>query len=445
LAGVRHTFSVAIADDASAVAAGEVLPSHWNAEHTLSDVPSQTSLDVVSNALSNEISNRTSADNVLSNRISALSLNALANLSIVTPVDGNALMYNSATGEWHNSTPPAGAGGSVTSTEASAISAQAASALSQALSVLSVTDAALSARADSIANAVSIVSNAASNALSVANAASQAASVVSTAASNALSVANAASQAASVVSNALSNEISNRASAINALTLNALSQMSIVTPVDGNALMYNSATGEWHNSTPPAGAGGSVTSTELSAVSAQAASAISQLNSIVSQLNSAFSVATNRHQRHVYGNTGASVTISAATLTNLPSMSVSCAAGGVYEVNGWVAYEALTSGGFLFGVSLPALGQLGANFRAEMTSAIGGIHSAQFIAMSAVAAGQTAITSVSIPVLNSRRVTRFEGMIHASAAGTAHFMMRASVAASGLLIKGAFLHAYRID
>jgi hypothetical protein len=35
-------------------------------------------------------------------------------------------------------------------------------------------------------------------------------------------------------------------------------------------------------------------------------------------------------------------------------------------------------------------------------------------------------------------------MIQASIAGTAHFMARGSVAGSGMLIKGAYLHAYRI-
>jgi hypothetical protein len=115
-------------------------------------------VSVVSNALSNEISNRVSADNVLSNRISALSLNALANLSIVTPVDGNALMYNSATGEWHNSTPPAGGGGSVTSTEVSAGDASVANLVSILSQATSVAEAALSVRVNSVANAVSIVS-----------------------------------------------------------------------------------------------------------------------------------------------------------------------------------------------------------------------------------------------------------------------------------------------
>ena len=103
MAGVKHTFSVNIPDDASAQAAGEVLPSHWNADHTLSGVADQTSLDALSNALS-VLSNTNSAEHAaLSQRIDL-----------------------------------GGGTNSVTSNELSAVSAQAASALSQALSVLSV-------------------------------------------------------------------------------------------------------------------------------------------------------------------------------------------------------------------------------------------------------------------------------------------------------------------
>ena len=51
MAGVKHTYSTSIADDASAVAAGMILPSHWNAEHTLSGVAEQSALDVTSAAV----------------------------------------------------------------------------------------------------------------------------------------------------------------------------------------------------------------------------------------------------------------------------------------------------------------------------------------------------------------------------------------------------------
>lgn len=142
---------------------------------------------IVSNQLSvvsSLVSNLTSAQNAISNFLSGLSGRSVGDISTkglqsIINALSNRISANSGTG----------GSGSVTSNEASAISAQAASAINV------------------VSNAVSIVSVAAANALSVANAASNAASIVSTAAVIALSVANAASNAASVVSNALSAHI----------------------------------------------------------------------------------------------------------------------------------------------------------------------------------------------------------------------------------------------
>lgn len=231
-------------------------------------------------------------------------------------------------------TEPTGA--SVTSTELSAVSAAAASAISivsQAVSIVSNAASNALSVANAASNAASVVSTAASNALSVANAASNAASivsqalssqaaglsvridtqsqaisVVSNAASNALSVANAASNAASIVSQALSNEISNRTSADNVLSnaisavsqqlslqvsamSQALSTQSIGehagvslsgTPTSLQALAWRSVSAQWINASVGGGGAGSVTSNELSAVSAAAASAISIVSNAVS-------------------------------------------------------------------------------------------------------------------------------------------------------------------
>lgn len=45
---VTHTFVDAIPDDPAAAAAGKVLPSHWNADHTLADIADQTALGNIS-------------------------------------------------------------------------------------------------------------------------------------------------------------------------------------------------------------------------------------------------------------------------------------------------------------------------------------------------------------------------------------------------------------
>jgi len=364
------------------------------AASALSDA--RSALSVVDAGLSARID---SVHSVLSQRLSALVLDSIAGVSIVSPTDGQALMYNSAAGQWVNSTPPAGGGGSVTSTELSAgdaaVSAQAASALSNALSVLSVTDAALSVRIDSVANGVSIVSNALSNEISNRLSAdiavsAQAASALSQARS-ALSVVDAALSAridsvangVSVVSNALSNEISNRISADNA-------------------------------------------------VSANAASANSDLRS----------AAVGQRVLRV-----ASTTVSAATLTNVGSMVVSLTGGGYYKVEGWLQFQCLTSGGFAYGFSAPATGIGGAHFQFQMLSAVGQgptDYADGGVALSQVVAGQTAVVSLSVLSINAPRNVNFWGFIHASATGTFQIMARASVAASGMVVGHGYIQAIRV-
>jgi hypothetical protein len=192
---------------------------------------------------------------------------------------------------------------------------------------------ALSAKVEVVSNAVSVVSqalsietaarvaadntisNAASNAMSVANAASNAASIVSqalsvetaarvlavntvsTAASNALSVANAASNAASivsaavdVVSNALSAEVVARTAADNAVSAQAASAINVVSAFVANVSVKSvggtsvkglqSVVNALSNRLSAAGTG-SVTSAEVQAVSAQAASAINVVSARV--------------------------------------------------------------------------------------------------------------------------------------------------------------------
>jgi len=243
MAGVKHTKTIAIADDVSASNAGEVLPSDWNAEHTLSDVGSQTSLDALSNAVS-----------VLSNTNSAE--HAALSVRIDNVTGGN---------------------GSVTSTEVSAgdaaVSAQAASALSQALSVLSVNDAGLSVRIDTQSDKISILS--------------QQHSVLSQAHS-------ALSQAVSVLSNVVSNEASVRTSADNALSVRIDTQSQAISVISQQV----SALSQAHSVLSQAHSVLSNTnSAEHAALSvridtqSQAVSVLSQQVSVLSQAHSALSQA----------------------------------------------------------------------------------------------------------------------------------------------------------
>lgn len=219
-------------------------------------------VSAVSAALSAEISNRISADNALSQKISVLSQQASV-LSQAASVLSQGLSVEAA----------ARAAKDDALSQAVSVLSQAHSVLSQAVSVA---DAALSVRVDTqsqllsaLSQAHSVLSQALSNEISNRQ---SAVNVVSTAASNALSVANAASQAASVVSQALSNEISNRTSAVNAVS-QAHSVLSQVVSVLSQAL-----SDEISNRNSAVNAVSNAASNALSVANAasQAASVVSQ-------------------------------------------------------------------------------------------------------------------------------------------------------------------------
>lgn len=304
----------------------------------------------------------------------------------------------------------AGGGGSVTSTEVSAVSAQAASALSQALSVLSVTDAALSARVDSVANALSVLSDRFTSG----------ASDLSHIRSMVLGVSAASGAGTAVGLQSVVNALQNRISA-------------------------NSG----------GGGGGSVTSTELSAVSAQAASAISNAQSIGSATAAALSAridsvnALSGNAQFGFRSNVTSVR-SGNTLSLIDGLSISLAASGTYAIEGVVMWECGTSGGFAFGVSLPALGAGGTWIRMQAPSIAPGQNQTigamvpGYAAMSAVAALTTAIVSVSVTAVNALRYLRIEGLINTSASGALGIMVKSSVAGASMSVRSGYIRAIRL-
>lgn len=430
---------------------------------------------VVSNALSVETANRISADNALSNAISIVS-NAASNAQSTANAASNAVSVLSAAvanvsarsvgnvstkglqsviNALSNRISASGGGtGSVTSTELSAVSAQAASAInvvSNALSVetsnrisadnaisvflqgisarsatvsthglQSVIDVlsngistlsnyvcnqvsalssngtaaigiqkafdALSNRISIVSNAVSVetsnrtsadnvISNAASHALSVANAASNAAS-------NALSVANAASNAASIVSNALSNEISNRTSAVNVLS----NQVSILSNQVSNLI-----------------------------------SASPQIRRCTS-----------------------AVTISASALTNVSGLSVSVAAGGTYYIDGMLVFTVSAPGGVGFGMTFPAMAQAG-GFMGAVSAFIQGGGTTRVGFTGSTASGSI-LVSVSAQASAQVNPVEFNGLFVVSTAGTIQIQARVCAAASNLVVyQNSFIRAIRIN
>lgn len=241
-----------------------ILSNLVSSTSSMSTKLSNTTSAVVANS-----AQMTSADNAISNRLSATSLGALKGVSVPAPVDGHVLMWNSAQGQWIDSAVAAGTG-SVTSAElVDAVSVETANRIS----------------------AVNVVSNAASNALSVANAASNAASIVSQALSvqaailsnlvsstssmstklsnttsavvaNSAQMTSANNAISAVAANAISigNAVSNR---LSTWTLGNLANVSVPAPNDGDVLKWRSASAQWVASVDNTGGGGaSVTSAE---------------------------------------------------------------------------------------------------------------------------------------------------------------------------------------
>jgi hypothetical protein len=310
------------------------------------------------------------------------------------------------------------------------------------------------ARVNTVSNAVSVVSTAASNALSVANAASNAASVVS----QALSVANATLSNLVSAHNVLSNRVSANSGTGGAasVTSNELSAAQAALQLSITAL-----SNQISNLISAGGGGVSVTSNELSIVSAQAASALSDAmsaGSVTAQNlslrdNSIMSVVSAhiaRTQEMVRGGTVS--VVSAATLTDIASLVMSFEASTMYQIRGVVMFENATSGGFGFGISLPALAAAGSYVEMwaantmQQAGAVGAVATqAQGRAtFSAIAAGNTTIVSVSATTVNLLKYMNFDGIICTSAAGTGRIMARTSVAGASMSVRAGYIRAYKL-
>lgn len=353
----------------------------------------------VASVVSNALSVANAASNAASIVSQALSVQAalLSNLTSAHNVLSNRVSANSGVG---------GGGGSVTSDELSALTS-AHNALSNQVSnlisaggggvsvtsnELSIAQAALSARVTSVNTAHDAASNTLSAVIVILG-----------------DVASVQSQGFSVL-NAFD---SNLVSAINVVS-NSLSNLLSLHDVLSNRVSANSGTG----------GAASVTSNELSAL-----------------------LATTQQ---TYRN-GSVYVISAATLSNVPGLSISMAASTMYQIEGALMYECGTSGGFAFGLSLPALAAAGSYVEMWMAATItqatagaAGTYAAGKVALSAVAAGNTAIVSASIGTLNQARFVKIQGMICTSAAGTAQLMAKSSVAGASMSVRGGYLKAYRI-
>ena len=434
----------------------------------------------VANAASNAASIVSNAVSVVSQAVSVLSqANSVAHAALSVRVDTQSQSI------------------SVISQQVSALS-QAHSALSQAVSVLSqatsVAQAALSVRIDTQSQSISVISQQVSALSQAHSALSQAVSVLSNAASNALSVANAASNAASIVSanlatlslavSILSQRVSVLVSSISARSVGAVSTrgmqsimdalsnrisvaaggsavpssaqyVSLVSTVSHLASVVSGASARntaavsvkglqsifdaLSNRISAAGGGaGSVTSTELSAVSAQASSAL-QAHSALTQAR-VISVET---------------TISTATLTVVPGFSISVSAGVIYAVDLRFGYRiAVPSQAIAMGFTFPAM--KGASGRFFVGTSVHDGSGDSFSSTGKQQAGylretQTGLSAFATSVGTSVSATgtmygSFEGCFEVSTAGTIQFIARASAGSAALRFQpGSFIRAQRLN
>jgi hypothetical protein len=405
-----------------------------------------TSADnAISNAVSVETAARTSADNALSNAISAKTISSLIGVSITGATDGQALVYNSADGKWHAST--AGGAGSVTSTELSAglagVSAQAASALS-VVSAYVVKTVAKEYAGGNISTGSVVVDWANGNA--------QAFSILSAAAIAA------PTNGSAGVTYLLRFQQDGTGS--KQLTWNPVFKwQGSITPTLGGASavdllgLYYDGTNYYgrHDTLSVTVQGGSVTSTELSAVSAAAASADASLSTridtasaqVASIVNNYLSALGTTHMRYVSGAQG----VSGTALTDISGLSLVLSAGGIYRVELFINHRMSVANTYGYGLSFPAMVHAGGRwmgpasvggsaFESATTTRGGWFNEAASgsIVMSAVAGATT-----TFPII-------MEGLFMASATGTLQVMARTSATGSPVsVLPGSHVRAYKLN
>jgi hypothetical protein len=445
--------------------------------------------------LTNRPASGVGAGSVTSNEVSVVSANALAAINIVSNAVSALEVRVSAL-----SASPAGV--SVTSGELSAVSAQAASAIASEISNRTSADNALSAAIAVVSNSASAADVHASVASLAATSADAHASVASLAATSADGHANAASGAAT--------SVNSRVTSVNTF-LCALSVKTSAagTSVHGLQSILDAISQRISVEAPLGGGGGSVTSAEVQVASAAATSAdahaataslaatsadghaataslaatsvdgrVNSVNTFLSGISarSIGDVSThglqsvvNALSAQVAAAGGGSVTsaevvaahglyvlrsgtvsvVSAATLTNIQSMVLTLEAGGHYQVEGALAFECGTSGGFGFGVSLPALiGSVGSYMYVRHTSSQSPQNAnvqGGWTQFSAAAAGQTVLVSISIAAINNLRHFQFDGFIAVSTAGTMQMMAKTSVANASMSVRGGFIRAFKLS
>ena len=133
-------------------------------------------------------------------------------------------------------------------------------------------------------------------------------------------------------------------------------------------------------------------------------------------------------------------------MADITSLGFSVIGGVIYRFDGGVLFECGTSGGFAFGISVPALAAGGSYVEMGMMSAAtqGTANNTGRVAFGQVAALNTAVVSVSVATLNSLRFMHVKGFLQPSASGSVNIMAKTSVAGASMSVRSAWLQVWLI-
>lgn len=464
-------------------------------------------VSVVSNTLSNlasaheALSNRVSANSgtggggsVTSTELSAVSAQAASAINVVSNALSALMSIHDVLSNRVSANSGTGGSGSVTSQELSATSAQAASAIdvvSNALSALLSAHEVLSNRVSansgtggggsvtstmfsSLTSAHDALSNIVSNEVSVRVAADDLLSQAISVLSNSLSVvsslavtaddhASTASAAATSVDsrvNTLSNTVSNLASAHSSLstTVSGLNSAHgvISTAVSNLTSAHNvlsntvSSLNSAHNALSDLFSASNVSNlvSQADALSQQI-SVISAAASVLSQAISVMSVAVAATSPQVRRITTGIAGMSTVALTNISGLSISCAAGASYYVDGCVLIAMSVANAVKLGFTFPATTAGGGQLISRVTAIAAGGDSFSTTRLqqgwwnqgssgSIVFSATIGTAAVIHPVL-------FRGTFVSTAAGTIQVQLGASVTTSPCNVQiGSFIRAYKL-
>ena len=187
----------------------------------------------------------------------------------------------------------------------------------------------------------------------------------------------------------------------------------------------------------------SVMSTTLSNLGSVVTVAISNTLSVLSNQASVLSAGLGTVQMKVVQGNQAQFS---ATAVKLSGLSVSCAASGLYQLDGILMYSVSSTGAYTFGMSVA--GGLTFTNLAGVWYAMTSAQTGAFTSAVAVVAGFTTATpqqlSAAVGTAGVVVMARLDAIANVNAAGTLQLKASAVTGADTTLLKGSFLRAFKV-